>query len=91
VYVAADWQNDLSRSPMNLTRLSDGDEIRIGRNLVVYRIGAGGKDAHTSAIQDYVSKGGARVASHAHRKIPFAFLLDTNPNLTNAFALPADI
>jgi beta-barrel assembly-enhancing protease len=89
VDVAADWQNDLSRAPMRLTRLSDADEISIGRNLVgEYGIGAGEKDARTSAIQDYVNKVGARVASHAHRKIPFAFFLDANPNLINAFALP---
>jgi len=89
VDVAADWQHDLSRAPMHLTRLSDADEIRIGHNLVeAYGIGAGEKDPRTSAIQDYVSKVGARVASHAHRKIPFAFFLNANPNLINAFALP---
>jgi beta-barrel assembly-enhancing protease len=89
VDVAADWQHDLSRAPMRLTRLSDADEIRIGRSLVeAYGIGAGAKDARTSAIQDYVSEVGARVASHAHRKIPFAFFLNANPNLINSFALP---
>ena len=89
VDVAADWQHDLSRAPMHLTRLSDADEIRIGRNLVeAYGIGAGEKDVRTSAIQDYVNKVGARVASHAHRTIRFAFFLDANPNLINAFALP---
>ncbi len=87
--VAADWQHDLSRAPMHLTRLSDADEIRIGRNLVeAYGIGAGEKDARTSTLRDYVNMVGARVASHAHRKIPFVFFLDANPNLINAFALP---
>lgn len=89
VDVAADWQHDLSRAPMHLTRLSDADEIRIGRNLVeAYGLGDGEKDVRTSAIQDYVNKVGARVAAHAHRKVPFAFFLDANPNLINAFALP---
>jgi hypothetical protein len=47
--VAADWQHDLSRAPMHLTRLSDADEIRIGRNLVeAYRIGTVEKDARHS-------------------------------------------
>ena len=88
VDLAADWQHDLSRAPMHLTRLSDAEEIRIGRNLVeAYEIGAE-KDARTLAIQDYVNKVGARVASHAHRKISFAFSLDANSNLINAFALP---
>jgi beta-barrel assembly-enhancing protease len=89
VDVAADWQHDLSRAPMHLTRLSDADEVRIGNNLVeAYGIGAREKDARTSTLLDYVNKVGARVASHAHRKIPFVFFLDANPNLINAFALP---
>jgi len=86
--VAADWQHNLSRAPMRL-RLSDADEVRIGRNLVeAYGIGSGEKEADAAAIQDYVSKIGARVASHAHRKIPFTFFLDSDPNMINAFALP---
>lgn len=89
VDVAADWQHDLSRAPMHITRLSDADEMRIGRNLVeAYGLGAGDKDSRAAVIQDYVKQVGSRVASHAHRKIPFAFFLDRNPNLINAFALP---
>ena len=89
VDLAADWQHDLSRVPMHLTRLSDADEIRIGRNLAqAYGIGAGDNDPGTAAIEKYVSGVGARVAARAHRKIPFTFLLDRNPNFINAFALP---
>ena len=33
VEMAADAQRDLSRAPMRLTRLSDGEEISIGREL----------------------------------------------------------
>jgi len=29
VDVAADWQRDISRVPMSVTRLSDADEVRI--------------------------------------------------------------
>jgi predicted Zn-dependent protease len=87
--VAADWQHDLSRAPMHMTRLSDADEIRIGRNLVeAYGLGAAEKDPGAEAIQEYVKQVGTRVASHAHRKIPFEFFLDNNPNLINAYALP---
>lgn len=87
--VAADWQHDLSRAPMHMTRLSDDDEIRIGRNLVyVYRLGAAEKDPRAEVIQEYLKQVGTRVASHAHRRIPFQFFLDSNPNLINAFALP---
>ena len=87
--VVADWQHDLSRAPMHMTRLSDADEIRIGRNLVeAYGLGAAEKDSGAEAIQEYVKQVGTRVASHAHRKIPFEFFLDNNPNLINSYALP---
>jgi len=89
VDLAADWQHDLSRVPMHLTRLSDAEEIRIGGNLAeAYGIATGDNDAGPAAIQNYVSSVGARVATRAHRKIPFTFLLDRDPNLINAFALP---
>jgi predicted Zn-dependent protease len=89
VDVAADWQHDLSRAPMHFTRLSDADEIRIDRNLVeAYGLGTHGEDPRAAAIQDYLRSVGTRLASHAHRKLPFAFLLDENPDMINAFALP---
>lgn len=87
--MAADWQHDLSRAPMHMTRLSDADEIRIGRNLVeAYRLGIPERDPRAEAIQEYLQQVGTQVASHAHRKIPFEFFLDNNTNLINAFALP---
>jgi predicted Zn-dependent protease len=87
--VAADWQHDLSRIPMHMTRLSDADEIHIGRDLVeAYGLGAAEKDSRAEAIREYVKQVGTRVALHAHRRIPFEFFLDNNPNTINAFALP---
>lgn len=89
VDVAADWQHDLSRAPMRLTRLSDAEEIRIGRELTqAYRYAAADQDLQTSTIETYVRQVGARLAAHAHRRIVFNFFLDSNPNLVNAFALP---
>lgn len=87
--VAADWQHDLSRAPMRITRLSDADEIRIGQGLVqLYGLGSDHHNVRTAPIEEYVRKVGARVAAHAHRRIAFTFFLDPNPNLINAFALP---
>jgi predicted Zn-dependent protease len=89
VDVAADWQHDISRAPMHLTRLSDADEIRIGRSLAeAYGYRAHKDDPRTAEVEAYVKKVGARAASHAHRKIQFTFYLDSNPDLINAFALP---
>ena len=66
VDVAADWQHDVSRAPMRLTRLSDADEIRIGRSLVeAYGYGARKDDEQNAAIEDYVRTVGARVAAEA--------------------------
>jgi len=89
VDLAADWQHDLSRAPMHLTRLSDADEIRIGRGLAeAYGYGAHKDDPQIAEVEAYINEVGARVASHAHRKIHFTFYLDANPDLINAFALP---
>ena len=89
VDVAADWQHDLSRAPMHLTRLSDSDEIRIGRDLVqAYGYAAARENSREQAIEHYLNRVGGRVSANAHRKIAFTFFLDPNSNMINAFALP---
>lgn len=89
VDVAADWQHDLSRAPMHLTRLSDSEEIRIGNELVqAYGYGEGQPDVRAAAIEAYLKQVGTRVAAHAHRRLAFTFFLDPSPELINAFALP---
>jgi predicted Zn-dependent protease len=89
VDVAADLQRDVSRVPMRVSRISDADERRIGNELVAR---SGYLDANCASslgpVQDYVSEVGARVAANAHRRLPYRFHLDPNPDLINAFALP---
>jgi predicted Zn-dependent protease len=86
---AAKIERDLSRAPMRLTRLSDESEIRIGNEIANGYISA--ESAHSLEMQNverYVSAVGERVASHAHRRLPYRFHLIANPDLINAFALP---
>jgi len=87
VDMAADWQRDASRVPMGMTRISDADEMRIGKQLAA-QYAASDLDAEQKAMQHYVETIGAALAVHAHRKLPFQFHLVTDRGLVNAFALP---
>ena len=89
VNTAADWQRDLTRAPMHMTRLSDGEEIRIGDQLAAqYGAGQDASEPESKALEVYVQKVGARVASQAKRPMPWKFHLVCDKNLINAFALP---
>jgi predicted Zn-dependent protease len=88
--IAADAQRDLTRAPMHLTRLSDTEEISIGKKLAA-QYDSRGRNL-TPDEQDlaaYVERVGAAVALHAHRQqLPFSFHLIPDHNLINAFSLP---
>ena len=87
--VAADFQRDLSRAPMQVTRLPDDSEIRIGNELAEgYLRVEPAHSAEMQTVEKYVSGVGDRVAARAHRKLPYRFHLLANPDLINAFALP---
>jgi predicted Zn-dependent protease len=89
VDAAADWQRDLSRAPMHLTRISDNEEVRIGDELAQqYASAAPDESASNAAMERYLNEVGSRVAAHAHRKLAFRFHLIASADLINAFALP---
>ena len=89
VDAAADWQRDLTRAPMNLTRLSDDEEVRIGDRLAAqYEAMQPASDPESKALERYVDQIGKRVASHATRRLPWHFHVLDDANLINAFALP---
>lgn len=89
VDMAADWQRDLSRVPMHLTRLSDAEESRIGDELAAQYISAQlSASPEMRASERYISTIGNRVAAHAHRKLNYRFHLIPSADLINAFALP---
>ena len=89
VNVAADWQRDLSRAPMRVTRLPDAEEVRIGDELV-HRYGYAEpyENPEIASVENYVSQVGSRVVRNTRRKIEFRFHFVPDPSLINAFALP---
>jgi len=87
--MAADAQRDLSRLPMHFTRLSDEQEIAIGRELASrYATQARPLTAEEQGLQKYVRRVGANVVLHAHRHLPYSFTVLPDPNMLNAFSLP---
>jgi beta-barrel assembly-enhancing protease len=89
VELAADAQRDVTRAPMHLTRISDEEEIEIGRKLSAqYPEMQQALSPEQKALEVYVRVVGGRVAAQAHRKLPYEFHLIPNRNFINAFALP---
>jgi beta-barrel assembly-enhancing protease len=89
VNTIADVQRDVTRVPMHLTRLSDEQEVAVGRELATrYAADASSFTPEQKALEAYVRAVGARVAANARRKLPYEFHLVPSTDLMNAFALP---
>ena len=88
VNAAADWQRDVTRAPMHVTRISDAEEIRIGDRLAAQYDVAPPGDAETRALDAYVQRVGRLVSTQAKRPLPWRFHLVCDKDLINAFALP---
>lgn len=93
VNLIADSQHELTRLPVAFAPLPDSDEIEIGKELEQQYLGLlqsqGEEDpALENHVQKYVEKVGARVAAHAHRKLPYRFHYVPQFSFVNAFALP---
>jgi beta-barrel assembly-enhancing protease len=87
--MAADAQRDLSRLPMHLTRLSDEQEIAIGRELASrYATQTRPLTPEEQGLEKYVRRVGATVALHAHRHLPYSSTVLPDHNMLNAFSLP---
>jgi predicted Zn-dependent protease len=87
--MAADAQRDLSRIPMHITRLSDDQEIAIGRELASqYATQARPLTAEEQGLEKYVRRVGGTVAVRAHRRLPYTFTVLPDHNMMNAFSLP---
>ena len=87
LYFVADTERELTRMPMQLTRMSDADEIRIGDELA--QTYASPRELSDNNLEQlYIERVGARVASHAKRRLPYQFHYIPDPNLVNAFAVP---
>jgi predicted Zn-dependent protease len=89
VAMAADAQRDLSRAPMRLTRLSDDEEIAVGKELSEQYSTPPEKLApEQRALEGYVRQVGSSVSLNAHRHLPYSFHLVPDHGMINAFSLP---
>lgn len=89
VDVAADWQRDLSRVPLRVTRISDRQAQYIGDELSRHCESAeSAKGPEARATERYIDQVGGHIAKHAIRKLPYRFHVVADANLMNAFALP---
>jgi predicted Zn-dependent protease len=89
VAMAADAQRDLSRAPMRLTRLSDAEEIAVGKQLAAgYSISTEKLSPEQQALDSYVRQVGNAVSANAHRHLPYSFHLVPDRSMINAFSLP---
>ena len=89
VNLAADAQRDLSRIPMHFTRLSDEQEVAIGRELAAhYALQTPMLTPEEEALRKYVMRVGGTLAVHAKRHLPYRFTVIPDHNLINAFSLP---
>jgi predicted Zn-dependent protease len=89
VAMAADAQRDLSRAPMRLTRLSDDEEIAVGKELAEeYSVPADKLSPEEQALDSYLRRVGTSVSLHAHRHLPYSFHLVPDRAMINAFSLP---
>src|SRR5437870_1101036 len=87
--MAADAQRDLSRLPMHLTRLSDEQEVAIGREFASrYASETRPLTAEEQGLEKYVRRVGANIALHARRHLPYTFTVLHDHNMLNAFSLP---
>jgi predicted Zn-dependent protease len=87
--MAADAQRDLSRIPMHFTRLSDEQEIAIGKELAAqYAAQTRKLTPEEEGLEKYVTHVGNTAALHAHRRLPYTFTVLPDHNMINAFSLP---
>lgn len=94
LYFVADTEHELTRLPVAFTRLSDAQEIKIGNEIAAGYGSYGAPDPRIQPVSEvqsvtaYVGRIGARLAPHAHRKLPYQFHFIPNMHFINAFAVP---
>src|SRR6266852_703478 len=89
--LVADGERELTRLPVAFSPLADSEEIKIGKELEKSYVALWQRpeqEAQSRAIEEYIQQIGARVAGHAHRKLPYRFHYVPELEFINAFALP---
>jgi beta-barrel assembly-enhancing protease len=88
LYFVADAEREITRIPMQMTRMSDEDEINAGNELARQYESAFQVSNDDSREEQYIQQIGQHVAEHAHRRLPYQFHYIPNSGFINAFALP---
>src|SRR5437588_1064011 len=75
LYLVADTEQELTRMPVNFTRMSDEQEIRVGNELAQYYAGREEREytPETAIVDHYLTRVGELVSRDAHRKLPYRF------------------
>jgi len=86
---AADTQRELSHPFVQVVKLSDQEEVRIGGSLAQRYVHQGGwNEEPDGAMEKYVNAVGRHVAARARRKLDYKFHYIPADGFINAFALP---
>jgi len=91
LYLVADGEREAERLPLEVTRVSDQEEIRVGTQMSngVCRTQTLNRDTEFAQIRAYVTQVGEAVARKVNRQgIHYTFCIDDSPGFVNAYALP---
>ena len=91
LYLVADGEREAERLPLEVTEVSDQEEIRVGTQMSagVCRGQLQNRDIEFAQIRTYVTQVGEAVARNVNRQgIHYTFCIDDSPSFVNAYALP---
>ena len=89
LYLVADTEQELTRMPVRFTRMSDNEEIAVGNQMARNYAGFGReRRPEEIEVEKYLTQVGSKVATVAHRKLPYKFHYIPDQYFINAFALP---
>lgn len=91
MHVIGDAEREATRIPMQMTRLSDDEEIEAGNQIAdgyLNRWPRSSSDENDQAMAAYVEQIGRKLAANAHRRLPYRFHYVPEMGFVNAFALP---
>ena len=83
-------QREATRVPMQMTRLSDDQEIEAGNRMAAAYVSHWQQDLSPDdeTMAQYVQEVGRKLGANAHRRLPYTFHYIPQMGFVNAFALP---
>lgn len=90
MHVIGDAEREATRVPMQMTRLSDDQEIEAGNRIAEHYLTLlpNASTPEDQEMQAYVERIGETLAADAHRRLPYRFHYVPDMGFINAFALP---